>query len=425
MGRILSMAIKDIRVLATDKGGLFFMLAFPLIIALLMGSVFGGSGGGGGMRVRLAVIDEDCTQSSEAFINELSASKAVELHPDALTLDTASELVRKGKLDAFVVVPNGFSARVDQFWQGPPALRMGIDPSRAGMSGVLDGLLTAAWFMVMHQSFTDSAKAVARLDDAIAQAESSPDINPLFRSLLVPFLEKAKDLVESIEPGEMEEAAGFSGIEVERVDVSRESIGPRSAFEVTFPSGMLWAVIGCVGVFAMSIVRERSAGTWLRLRIAPVSFKAILAGKALATFIACVTVIVLLLLVSRIPVFAVRIPDPFTMMVAIVSVGLCFVGITMLLSVVGKTEQGVGGISWGVMLLMAVFGGGMVPLFIMPKWMVSVSDFSPIKWSILALEGAVWRNFSIAEMLVPCGVLVGIGAATFALGVFLLWRTER
>ena len=45
--------------------------------------------------------------------------------------------------------------------------------------------------------------------------------------------------------------------------------------------------------------------------------------------------------------------------------------------------------------------------------------------SILALEGAVWRNFSVVEMLVPCGVLVGIGAATFSLGVFLLWRTER
>ncbi len=276
------MAVKDIRVLATDKGGLFFMLAFPLIIALLMGSVFGGSGGGGGMRVRLAVIDGDATPSSAAFIKELSASKAVELSPDALTQEQASELVRKGKLDAFVVLPSGFGARVDQFWEGPPALRMGIDPSRVGMSGILDGLLTAAWFMVMHHNFTDPEKAVARLDDAIAQATANPDMDPLLRSLLMPFLQKARDLVASIEPGEMEGAGGFSGVAIERVDVSRESIGPRSAFEVTFPSGMLWAVIGCVGVFAMSIVRERSVGTWLRLRIAPVSFKAILAGKALA-----------------------------------------------------------------------------------------------------------------------------------------------
>ena len=38
------------------------------------------------------------------------------------------------------------------------------------------------------------------------------------------------------------------------------------------------------------------------------------------------------------------------------------------------------------------------------------------RWAILALEGAVWRQFTFMEMLTPCLILVTVGAACFALG---------
>jgi hypothetical protein len=34
----------------------------------------------------------------------------------------------------------------------------------------------------------------------------------------------------------------------------------------------------------------------------------------------------------------------------------------------------------------------------------------------MAIEGGVWRNFSLAEMALPCGILVTVGVACFALG---------
>jgi len=52
------------------------------------------------------------------------------------------------------------------------------------------------------------------------------------------------------------------------------------------------------------------------------------------------------------------------------------------------------------------------------------SHFSPVKWGIYSMEGAIWRGFSWVEMLVPCAVLVSIGAVFFVLGVFLLKRRE-
>ena len=88
-----------------------------------------------------------------------------------------------------------------------------------------------------------------------------------------------------------------------------------------------------------------------------------------------------------------------------------------LISVLGKTEQSAGGIGWAFLLIMSMTAGGMIPLMVMPPWMQTVSNISPVKWLILGMEGAIWRQFSISEMALPCGILLGVGVLFFALGV--------
>jgi ABC-2 type transport system permease protein len=58
----------------------------------------------------------------------------------------------------------------------------------------------------------------------------------------------------------------------------------------------------------------------------------------------------------------------------------------------------------------------MVPTFVMPQWMQTAGIISPIRWAILAIEGAVWRNFSLGEMVMPCAILITVGLMCFALG---------
>ena len=95
----------------------------------------------------------------------------------------------------------------------------------------------------------------------------------------------------------------------------------------------------------------------------------------------------------------------------------------MALSVVADTEQSASGAAWATLLVFALLGGGMVPLFVMPGWMLTASGVSPARWAILAFEGALWRGFSPAEMGLPLGVLLAIGAAGLALGT-RLFRTH-
>ena len=45
-------------------------------------------------------------------------------------------------------------------------------------------------------------------------------------------------------------------------------------------------------------------------------------------------------------------------------------------------------------------------------------------WAVLGFEGAIWRGFGLGEMLLPCGVLVGVGVLAFTLGTRNLARRE-
>lgn len=66
----------------------------------------------------------------------------------------------------------------------------------------------------------------------------------------------------------------------------------------------------------------------------------------------------------------------------------------------------------------------MMPLAFLPSFMQTVSHFSPVKWGILALEGAIWRGFSPTEMFLPCAILLGMGVTCFGLGVTILARKD-
>ena len=161
--------------------------------------------------------------------------------------------------------------------------------------------------------------------------------------------------------------------------------------------------------------------TLLRLQVAPVSRAHVLGGKALACFLMCAAVAVFLLVIGRFAL-GVNLGSLPLLAVAVACTGLCFTGIMMTVAVMGKTEQAVAGAGWGVMMPMAMVGGAMVPLIAMPGWMRTLSNVSPVKWGIYAIEGAVWRDFSPAEMVVPCAILVGLGVVFFSLGVWIFSR---
>ena len=212
------------------------------------------------------------------------------------------------------------------------------------------------------------------------------------------FLGELKRSSTSLQPAPAGAAGGreLDTAEVTAAAVVRERRGPANAFEVTFPQGVLWGLIGCVMSFGLSLVSERTHGTLLRLAMAPLSRAQILAGKAAACFVAMLAVQALLYALGVVA-FGIR-PSSWAMLaLGSLCASVAFCGFMMLVAT-GPTEQAASGTAWAILMPMSLVGGGMVPQFVMPAWMSTAGTVSPVRWAILAIEGGLWRKFTLAEM---------------------------
>jgi ABC-2 type transport system permease protein len=307
---------------------------------------------------------------------------------------------------------------------------VGIDPSRRAEQGYLRGILTQAVFGAMQGQFGPGGGGRAMIERALARVRADSTRTPVDRSRESRFLSSLDQFMTTLDSNRTAAAGsgadsgrGFSGPRVRMVPVTENEDGPRNAWEITFPAAMLWALVGVCSTFAISIVSERTRGTFLRLRLAPISRAQVLAGKGLAAFLAGVTVTTALILLGVV-LCHIRVPHPAQLAAAIIAATICFAGLTTLVSTLGKDERAVAGAAWGVLLLQSMTGGAMIPLIAMPPWLLTVSHWSMVKWGILAVEGAIWRDFSWGEMAFPIALLVGVGAVGFALGSWILSRSD-
>jgi ABC-2 type transport system permease protein len=424
MGSIFALAAKDLKLLYRDRFGLFWVALFPLLMALFFGSIFGGNDDGP-RSLKIAFTGTGDSASVAAFFNQLSSSEGLNVR--RLPADSARDLVARGKLVAAVHLTDTSKSPFGFFGPARPSIKVEMDPSRRAEAGYLQGLVTQAYFKLLQSSMADPGKLVTALDDQMTAMDSIAGLNGRQQGLLKGFLGQLDTFLTSVDTtGSDSGAAGrtpFADPDIVFEDVAVEREGPRSSWEITFPQALQWALIGVAAAFAVGLVSERTRGTYLRLRLAPITRLQILAGKGAACFAACMVSCTALLVIGVL-VFGVRVSSPLGLAAAVISAGFCFVGIMMMISSLGKTEQAVGGAGWAILLVMSMTGGGMVPLMFMPSWWSALGSISPVKWSILAIEGAIWRGFGAAQMLVPISILLAVGAVGLAVGVFVLSRSD-
>lgn len=422
MREVFALAVKDLRLLMRDKAGFFFTFFFPLLMAIFFGTIF--SGGDDDDALNILLVDEDGSPESHAFAATLEASPELRTRRMAGRAEAADQ-VRRGESVAYVILKTGFgAARRQVFWGDPPRIEIGVDPARRAEAGLLEGVLIKYSAQALQEVFSNRSALSDQVRDAIAASRDSSGLEPGSRATLGRFL---GELDRFLGDSTAETGQGFRGFEplaIDRAEVTKAKAGPGNAYAVSFPQGVIWGILGSTAAFGISLVTERTRGTLVRLRMAPIHRYQILAGKALACFVTTVGLAAALFALGMLA-FGVTSSSPAALALAVVSAAIAFVGIMMFLSVLGRTEQASHGMSWAILLVMSMLGGGMVPLFVMPSWMQSLSHVSPVKWAVLAMEGAVWRGFSWQEMALPCGILLAIGAVFFAIGIRTFRWTEQ
>ena len=424
MNKIVAMAAKDIHILFRDKLGFFFTVFFPLMMAIFFGAMFAGLSRGPA-NIPIALVDQDRTAASERFIERLGQASGLTV--EQIPGEEALEQVRRGRTAVMVTLAPGFGAALDNPFVTTPEVEMTVDPTQFAVAGMVRGVLLEAAGAELQDLMSDPARLGAANSQNSLFFESLPPSSA--RDDMLTFLDLSPRVSSLIDEMGLGAATGgnqgFFGppLEIEQTEVQAERPGPTNSYATSFAQAMLWTLIGGSVSFSMSIAIERSRGTLMRLLVAPVTARHLLAAKGLACLGATLFTSSALITLG-ITVFGVR-PTSYPLLaLALLCGSICFCGIMMALSVIGGTEQAAAGIGWGLSLPLSMLGGGMVPLFLMPEWMQRLANISPMKWTLMAYEGAIWRGFTPGEMLLPCAVLVAIGVIAFTLGARRLrWDT--
>ncbi len=441
MNQIFALATKDLKILFRDKLGAFFVIGFPILMGLFFGLMMGNvSSSNGSSKMKVAIVDNDRSGMSQKLIDSLRANENIELF-EAQT-ETAQEKIRKGSAVGMIQLEKGFGENVGVFWGTPPEIKVGLDPSRGAESAMIQGYIMQSVGEMAGSRFANPSSFKPAINRARDQASADEGLDPVNRTLLLGFLGSVDSMMSAVENlqesqiGADSKRVSLGGVfkfaNIQEIDITRK-VDPkskdgqlqklRSKWDISFPQAMTWGILGCVAGFSLSMVREKNNGTMTRLQASPLSMFQILSGKAMACFLAVLMVIAAMTGLGVI--LGMRPGNYIHLIVASLCIAFCFVGIMMTLSVVGKTEQSVSGIGWIANMIMAMLGGGMIPVMFMPGFIQQFSVISPIKWSILAIEGAVWRGFSFSEMLMPCSILVGVGCVGVVVGSVILTRGNR
>ena len=307
MRTILTMAMKDLRLISRDWLGMFFIIAFPIAMGIFFGSIMG-SMGGGQATLTVAVVDEDQSPMSERFVSELTSSGNVQV--EKLDRAAAMDKVRRGRTVGMIAIPKGFGESAGLPWKKSLPLEVGVDPSHKAESGMLQGNIMQAMAKLMMARFQDPASVKSIIQQARQSIAASQDFPIVVRPAMLQIMDSFDALTKTWEDRiATEKAAGgevtakgpeFQFANIKMIDVTRtaakgsreELIGRiRSPWDISFPQAMMWGVLACAAGFAISIVRERKQGTFLRLQVAPVTRTQVVAGKATACFLAVVAVI--------------------------------------------------------------------------------------------------------------------------------------
>ncbi len=428
MNAILAIAKKDLLLLCRDRGNFFFTFIFPVLFAVFFGLIFSGAGSGASGGMKIAVWNEDGGKSSLVLLEALNKDDVLKVQVPA-SRDAGEALLRKGDITALVVIPKGFEQQARGLFSGQSMqLDTYVDPAQRAAAGMLQGKLTEKAFVVMQRVFTDAEV----MKDTVGQGRQriqDSDLSTTQKFAFGAFLNALESMQSSGAMGGNiattgAPAAGFNPVQVNVKEMSRDREGqPSSSFEISLGQGIVWGLMGCVTAFAMALVSERVTGTLSRLSVAPISPAQLLLGKALACAIACVLVQLLLLAVMM--ALGVRVQRPHIMALVIIVNAIGFTGLMMLIAGLSHSEGGASGMGRSLVLILAMIGGGTVPLFFLPKWVQTAASVSPFKWSTLAIEGATWRAMTIAELMLPLGVLLALALAGFWFGVTGLRRMLR
>jgi ABC-2 type transport system permease protein len=375
-------ALNNLQRTARDRTTLFFMIVLPIVIMVVIGSTFGGMQG-----ITIGVVDEDGTAASADLIATVDGEDIdIERYDSAATLRRD---IRAGSLAAGLVVPEGYGATLDA--GDDVTVEMVSDASSASAAVVQARVRAAVGDQAVQ---TAAARAVA------VAADGSVDETTAAGAAA----ELAADLPR----------VGVTSVSVDEGD-DDAGIG---TFSYTAPSNLvLFTFVNTIMVGSL-IAIERRQGITRRMLATPHGTGTILAGIGLAKLLFALLQSTLIVGVGAL-LFDVNWGDPVAAAALVVLFALVATAVGLLVGAVSSGPDQASAIGVPVGIALAMLGGCMWPLEVVPPVMRAIGHITPHAWAMDAWMTLIYDGGGLTDVAVELGVL-----ALYAVGLGLLARRQ-
>jgi ABC-2 type transport system permease protein len=380
--------LKDLKARLRDRSAVLIGIVVPLGLAFIFNSIFSGISGASDV-ISLGVVNADHGAVSQQFTGQVlpavGRSGLITIHPEA-TLERARALAANGTLAAVIVIPAGFSARVQ-------ANR----PASMQVIGNVDAPISTEIARSIAESYAAGLNRV-RLSVATVAAGSTPLSPARIQALAA------------------QAAAAVAPVAVSDVSAQTKELDQKSFFAAGMAVFFLFFTVQ-FGV--TSLLEERHDGTLARLLAAPISRSSILGGKLLTSFLLGVISMTVLVVATTL-LFGAAWGNPLGVAVLVVAAILAATGIMALIATLARNAEQAANWQSVVAVILGLLGGTFFPVSQAPGVLSRLTFVAPQAWFLRGLGDL--RGGSVSVVWVPALAMLVFAVVTGALAMMRLRR---
>lgn len=470
MRAILTLAAKDFRLMLRDPRSAVILLLMPVLLVFILGITVGGAFDPNKkeqLRISLVVLDAGLPPDAGPFpgrpwseVLQDDFANTADIKVERIpSREDAERLVRSGERAVVIVLEPEFSDRMQRSsFVGEPLKRNPINPLYR------DGIqITKLGVTVLRDPTQEVAAAVVEqvVQVALMRVVIPWMIGQAFEMIGTPaFMEKMKKYVVGIEllpPALLKSIGdamqkGISGFFVDYdfrgktwAKLTKSEPPPKREantsayqsdgkgfvrrgavrYQTLVPSYTVTFAFFLVLVMGWLFAAERRHGTLVRLNAAPLARWQLLLGKLLPCFAVSLVQGYGLLLAGYV-LFGMPLGTRPELLIPVVfCTSFAAVGLAMLVAAVAKTEQQVSVNGTLLVMVLAGLSGSLMPRYLMPEEMRSLTRVTPHAWSLDAYSQLLTNpEPQTAIIATACAALCGFGLA-FLLLAWWLMSVER
>lgn len=397
--KAIHIALRNLLETARDWHSLIFMIAMPVAFTLFFGFVFNSDSTDS--RVAIGLIDQDRGALSQTIEGFFSDSLSVRAEPLEVSIGEGTELVRREKLVAVLVVPAGFSD--DLLASRETRLRLIVDEYSLEGQVAVNGINSLA-------SRLQSTTAIVNIGQGVIEEGEG------FGS------EQARQAYVSQTIAEAADRWHTPAIRVVQESTSATGEAP-SGFGQSSP-GMLvqFAIFGLIGPLSL-VIDDRRQGTMDRLLTTSVSKSLVIAGQTLSVAVTIFVQQFLMALVGQLFLGVDYAHAPMATLLMMLALCLFGAGLGILITTLAKGMDHAVTAIIIIALLLSALGGAWFPLDITGATFSRIGHAFPTAWAMDGFQDIVVRGLGLSTVWPTVLILLGYAVVLFGLAVWRL-RSE-